>query len=213
VITQIYLVRHGESEWNRTHRYTGRQDPPLSPLGQIQAERVGKRLAEEPISAIYASPLLRAIQTAQPTADEKSLTIRREEDFAEIHHGDWEGFTTDEVAKRFPNELTMWRDQPHLVVMPNGESLDDVRHRVIPTFHRLLQTHGGEPFAIFSHDAVERVILLHSLGIGFERFWEWRIENASVTLLEYRDDSYRLSLLNDISHLEGVSADYESQAL
>jgi broad specificity phosphatase PhoE len=213
VTTRICLIRHGESEWNRTHRYTGQQDPPLSALGRSQAERVGERLESEPLVAIYSSPLARATQTAEPCARLKSLQIACEAAFAEIHHGSWEGLTTDEVSARYPAELTMWRDEPHRVVMPAGESLEDVRRRSVPTFQRIISRHAGEAIAIFSHDAVQRVLLLDSLGGALERFWEWRIENASVTVLEHHDGGFRLPVLNETEHLTGLRADYESQAL
>jgi broad specificity phosphatase PhoE len=211
--TRICLIRHGESEWNRTHRYTGQQDSPLSRRGREQAKRVAERLQREPLSVIYASRLRRAAETAQFSAEAKSLRVIYESAFAEINHGTWEGLTTGEVAARFPNELALWRDEPDVVVMPDGESLEDVRRRAIPVFQQIVQRSRDETIAIFSHDAVQRVILLDSLGIPFRRFWEWRIENASVTVLEYDGATFQLALLNDTDHLEGVCADYDSQAL
>ena len=210
---RIFLVRHGESAWNVTHRYTGQEDPPLSELGRLQAQRLAERLRAEPVEAIYSSAARRAVETAQPIAKLKSLPVVLEPAFLEIHHGLWQGLTVAEVAERFPNEVAMWRDQPQNVQMPNGESLDDVRRRAIPAFRRILGKHPNQSIAIFSHDAVQRVILLNSLGCSFARFWEWRIENASVTILEQQGEEFRLASLNDVAHLEGVAADYESQAL
>ena len=211
--TRICFVRHGESAWNRSHRYTGQEDVPLSELGYEQAARVAIRLRDEPLAAIYSSPLARTMETARPTAERHGLRLQEESAFAEIHHGQWQGLTTSEVAEQFSNQLQMWRDEPHLVVMPGGESLEDVRRRAIPAFREIVASHADETIALFSHDAVQRVVLLDSLGIPFDRFWEWRIENASVTVLEYDGTSFELALLNDTAHLAGVCADYESQAL
>src|SRR5919199_1272542 len=129
--TKIYLVRHGESEWNRVHRYTGQQDPPLSELGWHQAECLARRLEAESLAAIYASPLQRACQTATPTAERLNLPILLDAGLAEIHHGLWEGLTSHEVAAQYGDGLAQWRAQPHLAVMPEGESLDEVGRRAI----------------------------------------------------------------------------------
>ncbi len=215
VTLKIFLIRHGESEWNRAHRYTGQRDAPLSELGREQARRLARRLVSEPLGAIYASPLRRAFETAHAIAESKSLPVTIDADLAEIHHGLWEGLTAREVEEKFPSEYGRWRAAPHTVVMPEGESLAEVARRAGASFERILTTSHGAPVAICSHDAVLRVLVLSALGLPLENFWAWRFENASLTVLEsiFDQSQFRLTVMNETDHLENLVSSCDSQAL
>lgn len=217
VTTRIFLIRHGESEWNQSHRYTGQRDVPLSELGKEQANRLAERLKDEGLSAIYASPLRRAYDTARAIGSAARLPVILETGLVEINHGLWEGLTTRQVSERFPVEYCQWRTQPHTVVMPQGESLADVAKRAETVLHRILVEQRGGKVAISSHDAVLRVLLLAALGLGLEHFWKWDFENASLSVIEARGDgdtpSFHLARLNDTAHLSGVYSEYALQAL
>ena len=212
--TRIYLVRHVESEWNNSGRYTGQQDVPLSELGRQQAELIAGRLEQEPLTEVYASPLARASATAEAIARRKGLRVCIEPGLAEIHHGAWEGLTAQEVATHFPLEHAEWQTAPHRVSMPQGESLDDVARRAAAVLRHVVEKHKGETIALCSHDAVLRVLILIALGLAFEHFWAWSLENASLSLLESKGDQrFRLALLNDTTHLLKNRSEYDKQAL
>ena len=214
---QLYLIRHGESEWNRLSRYTGKQDIPLSELGREQANRLAERLAAEKLPAIYASPLQRARETANIIGRLTRTRVVIEPGLAEIDHGRWEGLTTPQVIQEFPADHARWRAQPHTVVMPQGESLGDVMRRADASLNRILAEQDRGKIAICSHDAVIRVLLLKTLGLSFEHFWEWSLENASLNIVEQSRDgghpSWREVRLNDTAHLEGIYSDCALQAL
>ncbi len=214
--TQIYLIRHGESEWNRLSRYTGQRDVSLSDLGKEQAQRVAERLKDARLSTIYASPLRRARDTARVIGRLTQAPVILEAGLREIHHGLWEGLTPEQVSERFPEEYALWRTRPHRVKMPHGESLAEVASRAEAVWRRVAVEQSGGNIAICSHDAVLRVILLAALGLTLERFWKWDFENASISVIQARDRGsadFRLVRLNDTSHLAGIFSDYALQAL
>lgn len=211
---KLYLVRHGESAWNVKHLYTGRTDVPLSGLGELQAERLGERLRSWEVKAIYASPLRRAQETAQPVAALKKLPLRLDARLEEIHHGTWEGNPANVIREQYADDYLTWRTQPHRVKMPDGESLQDVAVRVASFLQEALAEHADGNVVIVSHDAVLRVIVMQSLQMGLEYFWRWRFDNAALSMLERLDDGhFRLALLNDAHHLDGIFVNCDSQAL
>jgi alpha-ribazole phosphatase len=215
--TEVFLIRHGESEWNQSHRYTGQQDVALSELGREQAFRLAKRLKDDGITAIYSSPLRRARDTAEAISRLARVPITLEPGLAEIHHGEWEGLTAHQVSERFPSEYVRWRTQPHAVLMPAGESLDDVGKRAMVVWGRVLLKPRGGKIVICSHDAVLRVLLLAALGLTLDHFWKWSFENASLSVIQVRGDlsaqTCHLMRLNDTAHLAGVYSEYALQAL
>jgi alpha-ribazole phosphatase len=211
---KLYLVRHGESAWNQMQLYTGQQDVPLSEPGQAQVARLAERLAETTFAAIYASPLKRAYETAQPAANLQQMSITRDMRLAEIHHGEWEGNPAAVIREQYADEYFAWRTQPHRVQMPGGESLYDVANRVSSFLQDILAKHSDDSILIVSHDAVLRVMVMQTLMLGLEFFWRWRFDNASLSILERASDGhFRLALLNDCHHLDGVFINCEAQAL
>ena len=211
----LYLIRHGESEWNRSSRYAGQSDVPLSAIGREQARRVAARLAGESISGVYASPLQRACETAGIIGQSSNMPVVLEPALAEIHHGAWEGLTAHQVRAEYAHEYAQWQMQPHTVLMPGGEALTHVAARVSAYLERIHSHSCGGNLVICSHDAVLRVMLLQCLGLGLEHFWKWSFENASLTVLEALDHprTFRLACLNDTAHLTGLHSEYAAQAL
>lgn len=215
VTTQVFLIRHGESEWNNDHLYTGQSDVALSELGRAQAQRVAERLASAGITAIYSSPLQRAQDTARPLSALTRLPVRIEPGLTEINHGLWQGLTVEQVREKFSGQYERWRAQPHLVVMPEGESLSDVAARAAPVLLRIHRAERGGKIAVCSHDATLRVLVSVAQGLSLDRFWDWDMENASLNLIEARGDAeiFQLVCLNDTAHLAGVRTDASKQAL
>ncbi len=214
---ELLLIRHGESEWNRLGRYAGQRDVPLSDRGKLQAQRLAERLESEPLAAIYTSPLRRARDTARAIAERQRVPVTAEPRLAEIHHGLWEGLTTIQVGAQFPIAYAQWRTEPHRVVMPQGESLADVARRAGQVLTEVLARHGTGKIVLCSHDAVLRVLLLTALGLSLDHFWKWHFANASLTVLETRDDDraspFHLAGLNATAHLEGIDSEASLQAL
>jgi broad specificity phosphatase PhoE len=214
---QIWLVRHGESEWNRSGQYAGQQDIPLDDRGREQVRRLAERLSDERIRAIYSSPLQRALDTARAIASLSGAPIFLEPGLKEIHHGSWEGLTSAQANAGYPVEYAAWHVAPHTAVMPEGETLLQVQARAGEVMRRVRDELDGGKSVICSHDAVLRVIVLQALGIGLEHFWKWDFDNASSTVLEACDEEgrppFRLVRMNDVTHLAGILSPIAVQAL
>ncbi|HLB04962.1 MAG TPA: histidine phosphatase family protein, partial [Gaiellaceae bacterium] len=125
----ILLARHGESDWNREHRWQGHTDRPLSELGRAQAAALAERLARVPLAAIYASDLARARDTARAVAERRGMTVITRADLREVDVGSWSGLTRDEVEASDPEGIRRWLDGGR--GWQGGESYEELAARVV----------------------------------------------------------------------------------
>ena len=201
---RILLARHGETEWNTEGRYQGQGfDIPLSAAGRSQAQALASRLADFEFTRVVSSPLLRARQTAEIVLGDRSAPLTLDPDLMEIAHGDWEGLLDAEVKERDEARRRAWRETPHLVTLPGGESLEQVMARAWNAFHRACDgLQSEETLLMVSHDGVNRVLLCRILGLSLARVWAFRQAPVCLNLLEGSDPEH-LSLvrLNAASHL------------
>ena len=200
---KILLARHGETAWNAEGRYQGQEDIPLSAVGEAQASALGARLRDVRIDRAVASPLARAARTAELALGEaRAALLRTDEGLKEIAHGTWEGLLAGEIRERDPDRLLAWRDTPHEVLMPGGESLQHVLDRAWPAFERACDGLDADgTLLVVAHDAVNRVILCKVLGLPLARLWGFRQAPTTLNLLEgATPDALDLVRLNDCSH-------------
>jgi broad specificity phosphatase PhoE len=128
----LLFVRHGQTTWTRAGRYQGRSDPPLAPEGDAEAEALAERLQGEAVGVIMTSPLRRAVATARILARRLGVAPARIDGrLIEIAYGAWEGLTQSEVRSRWPEQLRLWKREPEAMRFPQGESLGDVRLRLL----------------------------------------------------------------------------------
>jgi probable phosphoglycerate mutase len=201
-MTRIVLVRHGQTEWNRVERFRGRADVPLNETGLTQAEATGKRVAVEwQPSAIYASPLSRAVKTAEAIARHFDLPVQIHHGIADIDYGQWQGLTPDEVKERWPEIHHAWYSALHTMRIPGGETLDDLRTRGMAAVKELAARHSGQTIVLVGHTVINRIILLGVLGLGNERFWRLRQDTCAINVFEADDGEFTLVSLNDTCHL------------
>ncbi|MFN7967197.1 MAG: histidine phosphatase family protein [Acidobacteriota bacterium] len=204
---RILLARHGETPWNREGRYQGQIDIPLSPTGEAQARALGERLADEPIARAVSSPLSRSRRTAEfALGERRAATLALDPGFAEIAHGSWEGKLVDEIAAVDAPRLEAWRETPHTVTMPGGESLEQVLTRAWAALIRATEgLSHDETLLIVAHDAVNRVILCRVLGLPLARLWSFRQAPATLNLLEGPAlDRLDVVRLNDAGHVAAL---------
>jgi phosphoserine phosphatase len=200
---RILLARHGETPWNAEGRYQGQIDIPLSPVGESQAAALGERLKETPIARAVASPLSRALRTAQLALGEtRSVTLTTDPDLQEIAHGEWEGLLASEINDKDPARLRAWREEPENVLMPGGESLRQVLDRSWQGLNRAMEGLGDDDtLLVVAHDAVNRVLLCRILGLPIARLWSFRQAPTTLNLLEGPDiDHLEVVRLNDCAH-------------
>ncbi|MGV8932618.1 MAG: histidine phosphatase family protein [Luteimonas sp.] len=213
---KILLARHGETSWNAEGRYQGQEDIALSPTGERQARALGERLRDVQIDRAVASPLSRARRTAELALGQSRIPmLALDPGLMEIAHGTWEGLLAAEIHVRDPQRLQAWRDAPHEVLMPQGESLQHVFDRAWPAFSRACDGLGSDDtLLIVAHDAVNRVLLCHVLGIPLARLWTFRQAPTTLNLLEGADvDHLDVVRLNDCSHHTALFGEAVHRAL
>jgi broad specificity phosphatase PhoE len=197
----LYLIRHGESLYNAEARIQGQSDVALSPLGLRQAETLANALAGERIDAIFASPLRRAMQTAEPIAERLGLAIQADDRLKEIHAGIFQGLLWAEIESRFPEAFRPWREQHPDFVIPGGESRRSLMVRGLAVFESIREG----PFhrvAIVSHGGILAAALKALLRIPAE-VNPFGLFNASISKLAW-NDTIKLLTLNQLDHLRAA---------
>jgi probable phosphoglycerate mutase len=186
--TTVVAVRHGESISNLNKTFTGQWDVPLTALGINQAERTAAFLDAYPITALYSSDLMRAMQTAEPTAKKKGIAIIPDARLREIHGGDWQQRVGTEIAKMYPESYKIWKTDVVNGHPDGGESFYEVMARMRDAFSDIVSRHRGECVAIFSHAGAFRTLMVDWFGPDVDdRNMSW-MTNASVSVIEYDDD-------------------------
>ncbi len=204
--TRVVLVRHGQTAWNREARFRGQADLALDGFGESQAQAVGRYLRERwPVDAIYASPLQRALQTGAAIAEAHGLSVRPFEGLLDIDFGEWEGRSVKEIEEHHPELWQAWLETPHTFRFPGGETLDQVRGRVLAGLDELTARHAGGCLGMVGHTVVNRVLLCAVLGLGNDRFWRLEQETCAVNVFDKDSDGvFTLVLLNDTCHLQDL---------
>lgn len=191
-MTQIYLIRHGETAWSLSGQHTGATDISLTPEGKIQAQKLAERLKAIPFNAIYVSPLKRAFETCAIAgyADRAIVDSR----LVECNYGAYEGITSKDIHKHKP----LW----NLFIdgSPNGESPDAIRQRAQGVVESMQKIAG--PIALFSHGHFLRAIAVCYLGLPIATARHLLLSPASLSFLSKENEVRVISLLNDISHLK-----------
>lgn len=202
---RLFIVRHGETDWNREGRFQGQQDTELNERGLSQGDRVADYLSGHRFEAVVTSPLKRARVTGEKIASATGCeTVETWDEFTEINHGDWEGLLSGEVKARWPRVIDLWHTSPHTVIMPGdgGESLRSVQLRALKALEELATKYSGDVL-LASHDAVIKTLLCNFLGTPLSSFWSFQIANCSLTVAEIQDDSRaRVSLMGDAHYLD-----------
>lgn len=201
-MAQFILVRHGQTAWNRVERFRGRADVPLNETGLAEAKATGRRVAAEwQPSAIYSSPLSRALKTAEAIAGHYNLPVQVHPDLIDFDYGEWQGLRPDEVKALWPDIHDAWFNRPESARIPGGETLDDLRKRGMAVVEELTARLADQTIVLVGHTAINRIILLGVLGPGNEHFWRLRQDNCAINLFEAQDGLFTLASLNDTFHL------------
>lgn len=197
---RLYFMRHGETVWNTERRYQGMTDIELSEKGLRQAECAAKRFKNIKIDKIYASPLKRAMKTAEKIAAEKGLEIISEDDFREIHFGEWEGKTVPELTEKYGESYTNFIREPHKYGFPGEGSVENVINRIKPGIDKLIAEDEGNVL-IVSHGGIIRLMIMYIMELDSSWFTKMWINNTGVSIVEIKNDRRLLLTLNDSAHL------------
>ena len=208
--TRILLVRHGETDFNLTHRFQGRIDIPLNEEGKSQAQALALALKDEPLTAIYSSPLLRAMETARSIMSfHPSTPFFEEEGLIEMDLGELDGKQAGNWISQHQEFYKTWRTTPSHLKMPGGESLEEVQIRAMDTLERITKPYlPGSTLLLCSHNFVNRTIICHALSLPLDRFRDFQQDAAALNVLYKREGQLLAEVVNDVSHLkkyEGAS--------
>lgn len=203
-MTRVYVVRHGQTAWNVGEIFRGRADIPLDETGKKEAELAGKALKDVKIHAIYSSPLSRSMQTSEGIAQFQDVSITPLDAIIDISYGEWEGKSREEVEEKYSDLYKLWITEPQKVQFPGGESLEQVRSRIMAAMEELLTKHHDENIVLVAHRVPNKVISCAVLGLDNSHFWRIQQDTASTNLFTYKDGIWIISYLNDTSYLKAL---------
>ncbi len=206
----IYLVRHGQTKWNREEVFRGQADIPLNDFGRCQAEALGKTLRNEELNnpVLVASPLKRATETAEiVSAHLDDISISKDSSYLDISYGEWEGKPLTEIRKKYPELYQAWLKHPEEVIFPGGETLKNAADRAEKGIFQAVKNNPEGHTIIFAHRAINKVLLCRLLGLGEQGFWKIRQDTACLNELAFSNRSFILVKLNDTCHLRDMERD------
>jgi len=202
-MTKLVLARHGETAWNVERIFRGRSEVELDDVGMRQAELLGKSLSDLKLDAIYSSPVRRALDTANIVARYQKIDVRVAQGLSDMHFGEWQSLSEQEVRRRYPALLDEWHSTPERIRMPGGESLEDVRNRSMQVVSGVVSKYDGSVLLV-SHRVVIKVLVCSLLGLDNSHFWNIGQDVGGVTIFSYVNGRFVLTRHNDTSHLRAL---------
>ncbi|MCL2789827.1 MAG: alpha-ribazole phosphatase [Desulfobulbus sp.] len=183
--TRLYLIRHGETEQNKTGILVGSTDTPLNDHGRLQAQALRERINALEVDAIFASPLSRAVETATLIFGDQARIIT-DSSLQEFHFGEWEGMHFSAIAQQYPEIWQMWLTDWDKTHIPGAEAFAAFRYRVINVVEEIIKTHSGKRVAVVSHGGCIRSLLAHFFCESVTKgYWKFKVDNAALSEIEF----------------------------
>ncbi len=196
-IKKVFLIRHGETDYNREGRFQGTLQIPLNQTGHNQAQALGQYLQNQSIDAVYASHLSRAYETAEYIAKVADLSVRQDSRLAEINLGKFQGLHHNTMAEAHPNEYRMYKSGDMSYSPPDGESRRSVQERITTAWLEITAQTDYDTVAIVSHGAALKILLRHM----FYRIDDIRLPNTAITTLVRFHDVWEIQSFAETPHL------------
>ena len=199
----ILLIRHGKAEFKAGHLYGWTPGVKLSSDGQEEAKRLGERLEEIRFTAVYTSPLERAVETAEIAFAGRKVDIKVNEGLGEVKYGKWQGRSYKSLMK-----TPLWRTvqrNPSRARFPEGESLLELQRRGVDAIEEIRAKHKRGVIAAFSHADMIKAIVAHYLGLHLDLFQRIWVETASVTAIAFFGDHPRVVRIGDTGDLKALA--------
>jgi probable phosphoglycerate mutase len=205
-MTELILIRHGETDWNLQHRFQGQIDVPLNARGLAQAERLAERLAKEAIDALACSDMQRARQTASPTALRLSLAPDAIPGLREQGFGVLEGLALHEILEQHPREWDQWRRHDPDYALPGGENVRSFHARVIAAVLALGAQHPHRRIAVVTHGGALDMVYRTALGLPLDGPRTCPIPNAGLNRLRVVGERIEIIAWADDAHVADLGA-------
>jgi probable phosphoglycerate mutase len=203
-MTEIILIRHGETEWNLSGRWQGHADSPLSARGVSQAQALSERMDQEDVDAVYASDLERAQHTARLAGSLADWTFTLMPELRERDLGVLEGLTTDEMVVEHPDVYRSFREDGPEYQPPGGESFKQFYYRCSSAIEHLACEHPTGKIAVVTHGGVLGAIFRYVLNIPLNAERNFVLLNCSINRIQKTEDGWNLISWGDVAHLEGL---------
>lgn len=199
---KLFLVRHGETEWNKLGRFQGQNDNSLNELGLAQARDTARAAISWKPAALYSSPLCRTMQVAEEISRLVGISVIPDPRLKELDLGELEGVTGEEMRTGWPKVYQTWRNDPQAVMMPGGESLVQLQERTWQSLQSLENAHGqGDVIVVVSHNFAIRALCGKLLGLPLSHFHRMYLSLGSVSTMEKNSLGWRLLTYNSTCHL------------
>ena len=200
-MTRIFLIRHGETEWNATGRLQGRSNVQLSAVGVHQARLLAAHAPFNAVEAIYSSDLIRARTTAEILAERFDQPVRVMSELRETSFGEWEGHSIRELAEDLTDGFEKFFTDPELCCPPHGETFAECQERVVNAVRKIVAANENRRVIIVSHGAAIRLILCAALGMPIRKMWSIAQFNVALNVLRVDDGAVTVELINGTQHL------------
>ena len=198
--TYVLLIRHGENDWVGTNRLAGRTPGVhLNDKGRSQAAQLAALLQNQPIRAIYSSPLERCMETARPLGHQLGVPVQPEAGIIEVDYGAWQGGALKELSAK--PEWQMVQHYPSQYRFPEGETLHEAQTRAVAAINRLAADHSGAAIALFSHGDIIRTSLAHYLGVPLDLFQRIAVHTASISAIGFFNGRPMVLAINHLAEI------------
>lgn len=205
-MTELLLIRHGETDWNRERRFQGQVDVPLNATGHEQARRIARRLVQEAaaVQHLASSDLVRACQTAQPLLDAWGIDALTDTGLREQSFGLVDGMRVQDIKEQHPQAWAQWLCFQADSGMPGGETTRQFHARAMAALHRLAQPHVGRTVVVVTHGGVLDMVWRTARGLGLEGPRQSDIPNAALNRVRLHGDAIDILQWADTRHLDGL---------
>ncbi|WP_370838819.1 histidine phosphatase family protein [Intestinibacter bartlettii] len=197
----IYIVRHGQTEWNLLGKTQGHGNSDLTPKGIEQAELLADSMTKYPIDYIYSSDLGRAYQTAEIIGNKLNIELEKTEALREMNFGTWEGRIIKDIIEEDPELYKMWRNEPHLAKIPQGETLSQIKERTDAFIKEINEKYDGKHIVLVTHSLCARIMLLSFLDSDVKNIYRINQANTALNIIELRDYGPVVMKMNDTTHI------------
>ncbi|WP_310599490.1 histidine phosphatase family protein [Desulfobulbus sp.] len=183
--TKLYLIRHGETEQNKTGVLMGSTDTPLNDHGRLQALALRERINALEVDSIFASPLTRTVETATLVFGDQARIVT-DSSLQEFHFGEWEGMHFSAIARQYPEIWQTWLTDWERTHIPGAEAFAAFKYRVISVVEEIVRSHPGKKVAVVSHGGCIRSLLAHFFCESVAKgYWQFKVDNATLSEIEF----------------------------